>query len=107
MQILLKNGGKTSEFECRFKETKPIHYPNGKAEYRLSEDDVNSNFCCCADLEYQWKYRNVDAKLLEYCIRFADSKPFLVVRNKKDNTSIQRELIITPSEMSIIEKIAE
>ncbi len=105
MQIILRNGGKTSEFECKFKETEIIYYPNGKVEYKLSKDDVNSHFRCCADLEYQEKYKNVDAKLLEYYLHFENSKPHLIVRNKNDDTSIQRGLIITLSEMEIIEKI--
>ncbi len=107
MQIVLQNGGKTSEFEYEFKEREIIHYSNGKVEYKLSKDDVNSSFRCCADLEYQWKYKNVDSELLEYYVHFVDGKPFLVVRNKNDDTSIQRGLIITPSEMEIIKKITK
>lgn len=107
MQIILRNGGKTSEFECKFKETEIIYYPNGKVEYKLSKDDVNSHFRCCADLEYQEKYKNVDAELLDYFLHFQNNKPFLVVRNKKDGTFIQRGLIISPSEIETIKKITK
>lgn len=107
MQIISRNGGKTSEFECKFKETEIIYYPNGKVEYKLSEDDVNSHFRCCADLEYQEKYKNVDAVTLEYYLYFENNKPYLEVRNKNDNTFIRRGLIISFSESKRIEQITK
>lgn len=107
MQIVLRNGGKTSEFECKFKETEIIYYPNGKVEYKLSKDDVNSHFRCCADLEYQEKYKNVNAGTLEYYLYFENNNPYLEVRNKNDNTFIRRGLIISFSERKRIEEITK
>lgn len=106
MQIILRNGGKTSEFECKFKETEIIYYPNGKVEYKLSKDDVNSHFRCCADLEYQEKYGDVDCGLLDYYIYFSANKAHLEVENRADSTSVSFNLCLTKSEMDKIKAIA-
>lgn len=105
MQIILRNGGKTSEFECKFKETEIIYYPNGKVEYKLSKDDVNSHFRCCADLEYQEKYGDVDCRLLDYYIYFSANKAHLEVENRADSTSVSFNLCLTKSEMDKIKAI--
>lgn len=105
MQIILKNGGKTSEFECEFKETEIIYYPNGKVEYELSKEDVNSMFRCCADLEYQSEYGDIDARLLNYVFYFGNDKPYLEVRNKNDNSSIRCNLVLTETEHERIGKL--
>lgn len=107
MQIKLKNGGKTSEFECAFKETEIIHFPDGRIEYKLSEDEVNSHFRCCANLEYQAKFPGIDVQLLEYYLIFEDNTPYLFIRNKDNNTFVKNELILTSSEMDIIKKITK
>ena len=107
MQIRLNNGGKTSEFECAFKETEIIHFPDGRIEYKLSEDEVNSHFRCCANLEYQAKFPGIDAQLLEYYLIFEDNTPYLFIRNKDNNTFVKNELILTSSEMDIIKKITK
>ncbi len=107
MQIRLNNGGKTSEFECAFKETEIIHFPDGRIEYKLSEDEVNSHFRCCANLEYQAEFPGIDAQLLEYYLIFEDNTPYLFIRNKNDNTFVKNGLILTSSEMEIIKKITK
>lgn len=107
MQIRLNNGGKTSEFECAFKETEIIHFPDGRIEYKLSEDEVNSHFRCCANLEYQAKFPGIDARLLEHYLVFEDDAPVLFIRNKDDNTFVKNELTLTSSEMQIIKKITK
>jgi hypothetical protein len=104
MQIILRNGGKTTKFECGFKDTDIIYYPDGRIEYRLSPEDVNTSFRCCANLEYQAAYQRYD-RCLEYFLRFDRNKPFLIVRNECDNTSVRRELLITPTEKEKIKKI--
>lgn len=52
MQIILTNGGKTAEYECQFRNTEIIHYPDGIVKYKLGDDDMASNFYCVGNLKY-------------------------------------------------------
>lgn len=103
MQILLKNGGKTPEFECDFKETAVVYYPDDRIEYSISENDVNSVFRCSANLAYEAEHGRVDVSLLEYVLHFEHSQPYLTVRNKVSGQYIQRRMLLTMFEMGILE----
>ena len=105
MQILLKNGGKSAAYECNFKYTKVIYYPNGIVKYKLGEDDLISNLRCICNLEYIDKYGDVNCDLLNYYIHFDDNKAYLEVKNETDSTLVSFNLTLTKSEKDRIKLI--
>lgn len=105
MQMLLKNGGKSAAYECKFQNTEVVYYPDGKVKYELGDDDLTSNLRCIVNLEYQTKYGDVNCDLLDYYIHFENSKAYLSVENKEDSTSVCFNLSLTKSEMNIIRSI--
>lgn len=105
MQILLRNGGKSAEYECEFKNMDVIYYPNRKVKYELGDDDLTSNLRCMVNLEYQAKYGDVNCDLLNYYIYFEDNKAYLCVENKTDSTFVNFNLSLTNLEMDRIRSI--
>lgn len=105
MQIILTNGGKTAEYECQFRNTEIIHYPDGIVKYKLGNDDMTSNFYCVVNLKYQEKYGDVDCGLLDYYIYFSANKAHLEVENRADSASVSFNLCLTKSEMDKIKAI--
>lgn len=103
MQIYFKNGGKTPDFKCNFRETAVVYYPDNKIEYTISENDMDSVFRCCANSSYEAKHGSVNARWLEYVIHFKHGQPYLTVRNKVSGQYIQLRVLLTPSEMEILE----
>lgn len=105
MQVLLRNGGKSAAYECKFQNTKAIHYPSGIVKYKLDEDDLISNLRCICNLEYIDIYGDVNCDLLNYYIYFDDNKAYLEVRNKTDSTLVSFNLYLTKSEKQIIKSL--
>lgn len=103
MQILLKNGGKTAAYECDFKYTETIYYPDGRVKYKLGEDDLTSHLRCIVNLEYQAKYGDVNLDLLDYYLYFQNDKTHLDVENRVDLTSVHFYVSLSKSEMDKIE----
>ena len=105
MQIKLEHGGKTAEYECQFKDTEVIYYPDGTVRYKLGEVDITTNFRCIGNLAYQEKYGDVNNNLLDYYIYFIDNKAYLDIQNQKDLSFVNFHLCLTKSEMDKIKSM--
>ena len=104
MQIL-KNGGKSAAYECKFLGKEVIYYPDGKIKYKLVNDDMITHLRCIGNLEYQSEYGEVNCGLLDYYVLFSGDKTYLEVQNKTDSTFVQLDLCLTKTELKKIKSI--
>lgn len=104
MQILLKNGGKTPEFECEFNNTAIIYYASGKVEYIVHNWDVSSAFAVRACLEYHSKYKDDYKYLMEYHLYFENCKTYVRVVNvaKQRSNSVLLRVNLSQRELDIL-----
>lgn len=105
MRLIKKNGGSSAPYEHNFKNT-TIFYENEKVEYKLCEDDMSSSFITCANLEYQAKFGDVNAQLLEYYLFFNSAdEPILRVVNGGNLYSVMANVELSESERAQIKSI--
>lgn len=102
MQILLRNSGMTAEYDCYFRETQIIYYPNGKVEYALGDDDMSMNFRCAANLEYIDKFGEPKWKDISYHVYFINDVAYMDIRNKADKSFARVRLKLTDLELDIL-----
>lgn len=101
MQILLKNGGSTPEYECKFKYTTIISIPDGKTFLKLSDDDLSDALRVNLVLEYEAELEDRQHKELEFYLDVSDDLR-LYAYNPANSKKVGRKVYLTQGELLAI-----